>query len=591
MNIKLLVCYHKKAELLKDEIFTPIHVGRDLSKNIVSEETFSWLTENMIGDNTGDNISIKNGSYNEMTSLYWAWKNYGELGNPDYIGLMHYRRHFILREGEIDVFQFDEMDEHYFEKINYSVFNMENLVKDCDFIAHIGKVNNVYLHYIENHRKEDIDLVFDILFEKYPEYRGIAEEYFAGNESNFCNMFIFSKKIFFEYCEWIFDVLEEFEKRVNTSGKRFFVSERLTGVFIYKMMKDISLKYKVVPISFVNETVEVPIFISYQKDYEFSFAVTLLSIIRNKKKNSKYKICVVGNQELDNFTKEKIECLKKKDDNIAFEFIILDVERELYPFYVSELVSSINKCIYIEENAIVLKDLTEFFRTCSVDDFYVMGTPEKNYDVLEKKKYIDTSFLVINCKKMRDSSLLKTAISRNIESGNAKNIFNQILENQTNYIPWYFITIAESDLEQRLFDKLKTRSSYQEDAIWKPIMFYGNNFPWNNPQGLYSNFWWDIAKDVPVSFSFAKFNLFFLEDTIRRGQKEINLIASSDWKEPCKEETENFVYIEENAEQNCNKSEEWRNYSFLKKLKFYYDHNGLYKTINYGLYKMFGRNR
>lgn len=54
----------------------------------------------MIGDDTGDNISALNDSYNEMTALYWAWKNYDKLGNPDYIGLMHYRRHFVLNEGK-----------------------------------------------------------------------------------------------------------------------------------------------------------------------------------------------------------------------------------------------------------------------------------------------------------------------------------------------------------------------------------------------------------------------------------------------------------------------------------------------------------
>ena len=27
-NVKLLICYHKPATLFKDEIFTPIHVGR-----------------------------------------------------------------------------------------------------------------------------------------------------------------------------------------------------------------------------------------------------------------------------------------------------------------------------------------------------------------------------------------------------------------------------------------------------------------------------------------------------------------------------------------------------------------------------------
>ena len=99
-KVKLLICYHKPAYLLKDNVMTPIHVGRANAKVRMGEENpdYQWLVNNMIGDDTGENISNKNDYYNEMTAVYWAWKNYEELGNPDYIGLMHYRRHFIFDE-------------------------------------------------------------------------------------------------------------------------------------------------------------------------------------------------------------------------------------------------------------------------------------------------------------------------------------------------------------------------------------------------------------------------------------------------------------------------------------------------------------
>ena len=252
-KIKLLVCYHKPYELLHDEILMPIHVGRALARKRMNTESpeYRWLLEKMAGDDTGDNISDKNDSYNELTSLYWAWKNYNELGNPDYIGMMHYRRHFIFHEGSIDVVPFDGMGRHYLEEINYSPENLQKLIKGCDFIAHIGKVNNVYNHYLENHRREDLDAAFEILYELYQEYEEAAREYLAGDLSNFCNMFIFRRELFFDYCKWIFSILKEFEKRVDTTDKRFFISERLTGVYIAKHMKDEKLKYQVVPISII----------------------------------------------------------------------------------------------------------------------------------------------------------------------------------------------------------------------------------------------------------------------------------------------------------------------------------------------------
>lgn len=103
-TVKILVGYHRPAVLLKDEVLTPIHLGRALATEAskdgsMSKEDYQWMLDNMIGDDTGENISEENRKYCELTALYWAWKNYDKLGNPDYVGFMQYRRHFIFDDG------------------------------------------------------------------------------------------------------------------------------------------------------------------------------------------------------------------------------------------------------------------------------------------------------------------------------------------------------------------------------------------------------------------------------------------------------------------------------------------------------------
>ena len=145
-TVKILISYHKPAVLLKDEVLTPIHVGRALATESskdgsMSEEDYKWMLENMIGDDTGDNISHLNRTLNELTSMYWAWKNYDKLGNPDYIGFMHYRRHLNFnidrkyKENEWGLIDNNIIDENYIDNYNLKADYIKELVGKYDILV------------------------------------------------------------------------------------------------------------------------------------------------------------------------------------------------------------------------------------------------------------------------------------------------------------------------------------------------------------------------------------------------------------------------------------------------------------------------
>lgn len=525
---KLLICYHKPDTLIKDEILTPIHLGRAVMKNNLppDDPKLKWLTENMIGDDTGDNISLQNPSYNELTSLYWAWKNYDELGNPDYIGLMHYRRHFVLKEGEIKVYSINEMESpHYFDYINYSPEKLMELLESCDFICHLGKVDGIYKHYLANHRIEDMELALEILGEKYPEYSKLAEEYMAQDIGNFCNMFIFPKEMFFEYCEFIFSILEEFSNRTDVSEKRFFISERLTGIFIYEKMKK-GLKYKVLPINFVAEKTTVPIAYPLKKDNLYAVLLSMVSVLENGKNDTDFNFYLIHDGFADNKIKEKFNSLCEKYKACTIEFVKSELSSEYYPLEISEKLPKVKKLVYLNEKAVAMHDLSEFFRTCSVDDYYISGIPKTYAENESEGRELSDDIFVLNCARFRKYKLYEKGVDM-MSDYSCIEIINKLCDNNIGYFAEWFITIAgtEGFYNHVISSKSKNRGQLQLEATWKPVLYYGENQPWINIQGVYSNFWWNYTDKTPFLFKFPEVNSFSVADLLNEQQKELNHIG------------------------------------------------------------------
>lgn|GEM_PF-849644 len=226
-KIQIAVVYHKEATLVKNEDFLPVNAGRA----VASIENLPWLKENTVGDDVGDNISAKNPAYNEMTAVYYLWKNV----EADFYGLNHYRRFFVFKDTDKIYYSTKKIGDDFFDKIGYSPEKLRALLQEYDFIAPKAmKRKSVYEHYKNAHDASDLDEAGRITDEFYPEYSEAFKKYIFGQEAYFYNMFVFDKATFDRYCEFVFGVLEKLENRFE--GKRMFVSERLTGVFITKLL-------------------------------------------------------------------------------------------------------------------------------------------------------------------------------------------------------------------------------------------------------------------------------------------------------------------------------------------------------------------
>jgi len=218
-KIKLIVATHKEYEFPKDDIYIPIHVGKAIKNNEFG----------MIGDDTGDNISLKNQNFCELTALYWAWKN--ELfKDVEYCGLVHYRRYFFGKDIQLKDKTIASENEFltYLDNYNIILSTKRNYY-----------IEDIKTHYKNAHHIKDLDETRNIIEEKYPDYIEDFDIFMGQTKIHLFNMFVMKTDDFNNYCKWLFDILFELEKRIDISDydtyqKRVFgfLSERLFNIWI-----------------------------------------------------------------------------------------------------------------------------------------------------------------------------------------------------------------------------------------------------------------------------------------------------------------------------------------------------------------------
>ena len=231
MNVKILVCCHKKDIMATKAPYFPIHVGKELHKNISL-----GITE----DNTGDNISIKNASYCELTGLYWAWKN---LKGVDVIGLCHYRRYFDFHHQCKKYLPVAQFKTSQFNEIDLDIpQDMLDRISAGKVIVPRYKSYRVplYADYCINHISDDFFKLKEVFNAEPQEYKdAFSKIMYNNNKLMHYNMFIMKWDEFDKYCSWLFNILNKVEKVTDISNytpvqKRIYgyMAERLFNVYL-----------------------------------------------------------------------------------------------------------------------------------------------------------------------------------------------------------------------------------------------------------------------------------------------------------------------------------------------------------------------
>lgn len=176
-------------------------------------------------DNTGENISNKNGNYSELSSMYWI----GKHGDAEYLGLFHYRR--LLELSEEDLYRLSENEVDVV--LAYPAVYYPNILTHHQYYLNDG----------------DWVAMKQAVRELEPEYAAAMPEIFKKKFFYNHNILIARKEIFQNYCNWLFPILERTEElsepKGNERADRYigYLGENLTTLYFMYHKKDLNIVY------------------------------------------------------------------------------------------------------------------------------------------------------------------------------------------------------------------------------------------------------------------------------------------------------------------------------------------------------------
>ena len=529
----------------------------------------------LAGDNVGDNISQKRLSFCELTVQYWAWKNV----EADYYGLCHYRRFFNFTHIQYPTDAYKNVMEEQIcnetiRKFGLTDQDIQQIVKDADIIlpekrdvsTFPGHFKSIEDHFARAnfHHVHDLHTAIDILCELYPEYRESAKAYLSGHEGWFCMMYVMRKSLFQAFSEWLFSILFELEKRLDTSDyceeelrQIGFIAERLLGIFVLhslriqpqlrvKELQTVFFQYPLAkptptPWSASADKI-VPIALSSSDTLSPACGVTIRSILDHASDDRYYDIVVLHHsiapahrQALENLALERNNARVRLIDVTArVSAYTLGTTSHIlaetyYRFLIQEVLPEYGKVIYLDSDLIVRADLARLFDTdigdhllAAVRDAEMAGQmkriPSVRIYVQNELKlqnpfaYFQAGVMILNTealRKERTSAEWLQLASAKLYTYMDQDLLNAYCEGRV-----FFLDMRWNVLTDNRGRRIDSCIRYAPYAIAKAYLdsrrdpfilhYAGDEKPWNSLSCDESLAFWTVAQGTPFTKELLK---------------------------------------------------------------------------------------
>ena len=559
-DIKIYVVCHKPSYVPENPYLYPIQVGAALAGKKLP---------GIRHDDEGDNISDKNKSYCELTAQYWAWKN----EEADYYGFFHYRRYLVFdptlnKDDGWGNIAYDRITEEAIEDMKLEPEVMRELITKYDVISVKGrryprvkiegKPMDVYHEYgmVPFQHREDLDITLRILKEKYPEYAQTADEYMRSGSAHECNMFIMKKEIYHQYCAWLFDILFEAEKQIDTTWYSVeeyrimgYLAERLCGIYYEYLKKQPGIQACELPKTLFKDTAPkavlepvypegVPIVLSANDKFSPYLDIMIRSMVANASRERQYDIIILYN-DISEKNQHRISMAAKGRKNISIRFIKvceyfdskkLFVDQHLsvetyYRLIIPEIMPNYHKILYLDCDMVADHDVAELYdmdlkgavigAAKDIDVAGQMNLNQNNWRQYAAETlgldspydYFQAGVLILDLdglrKTMSSEDMIQMALTHSYRCHD-QDILNIVCKNKVAYLPQQWNTLMDwQEIGRSRMEILKMapRQLYEEytKARKNPylIHFAGYQKPWDVVDCDFAEYFWEYAKLSP----------------------------------------------------------------------------------------------
>ena len=254
---------------------------------------------------------------------------------------------------------------------------------------------------------------------------------------------------------------------------------------------------------------EIPIAMALDNNYTLPTIVAMTSMLENVKDDTVYKYHLLLSKDFTEENKQKILSLKEKYQSKQFDIKFIDMKDAFknakkkgmlaaptyYRLNLPSLLSTYDKCIYLDGDIIVNGDLFELWNI-DLGDYYVGGVGGffqfdcSNYakilGIKDTDQYINAGVLLMNLKKLRSDKM--------------DDKFGEFVKNKVNKCP--DIKFQDQDtINACCYDRIKLiplkynslNGGVKGGKDTLIAHFTGSSKPWVNLNSPFAKKWWDYA--------------------------------------------------------------------------------------------------